>query len=357
MTTLRLALSLLAPLAACGDLGERAQTGDCPAGEVCSDDTPRGLHFDGPALGDAFLSLGGPHPTLAGGTQQLRLTYDDSGTGFTRPLDRPYLADDEGGAGVEVERTSGAVVTLRGVSSRTNYLRITDPDGALYDRKQLEGATFTGISLGPKTREQVLPGDSVVFAPGTLELTVALSGRLEDGRTARVVDESLAIAAPGAIRSAWDSVRLPALTVGIYTVTARAGDHPEAARDVEVVAAADSIVAHAPAPLPVVAQASVVCFSARAAGRHVAGLAWTFATDNGTTQAWLTRNCAIVVPEREGALTVTARAGGQLIAAPLTVAATAPPAAAARSAAATSAAATPEPSSLRTSAGERAAAF
>ena len=351
MTTLRLTLSLLAPLAACGDLGERAQSGECPVGEVCSDATPRGLHFDGPALGDAFLSFGGPHPTLAGGTQQLRLTYDAAGTGILRPLDRPYLADDEGGAGVRVERTSGAVVTLRGVSSRTNYLRITDPDGALYDRKQLEGATFTGISIGPKLHEQILPGDGVVFGPGTLELTVALFGQIEGGSKTRVVDESLVIAAPGAIRSAWDSVRLPNPTVGIHTVTARAGDQPEAALPVEVVAGADSIVAHAPQPPPVVAQGSVICFSARVAGRHVAGLAWTFATDNGTAQAWLTRNCAIVAPERAGALTVTARAGGQTIAAPFTVAAAAGSAAAARAVAVN-----PE-SSLRTPAGERAAAF
>jgi hypothetical protein len=39
--------------------GERAKTGQCPAGEVCSDKTPRGLHFIGNRLVDA-LQLTGP---------------------------------------------------------------------------------------------------------------------------------------------------------------------------------------------------------------------------------------------------------------------------------------------------------
>ncbi len=341
MTQLRLTLILL-PLAACGDLGERAQTGDCPAGEVCSDGTPRGLHFDGATLGDSFLTFG-PHPTLAGGTQHVRLTYDPGG-GLLRALDRPYLADDDGGDGVRVDRTSGATVTLLGVADRTNYVRITDLDGALFDRKQFQGAMLSEIRIVPQRLEQILPGDGVVFAAGPQDLTVALFGRVQGGGTERAVDESLAITLPGATRSRWDTLRVD-LPAGHHAMTVRAGDRPEAAIDVEVVAGADSIVAHAPEPALAAGGTSIICFSAHAAGRHVAGLTWTFATDNGAAQGWLTRNCAAVAPEREGALNLTARAGGQVLTASFTVG----------PASARVAASAPQPPS-GTTAGERAAA-
>jgi hypothetical protein len=353
MTTFRITLSLLAPLAACGDLGERATDGDCPRGEVCSDDTPRGLHFNGAELGDVFLDLDAPHPTLAGGTQDLRLSYDP-GTGISRSLDRPYVADDEGGAGFAVERTRGPVVTLRGVADRTHYLRITDPDGALYDRKELQGAKLASIQIVSSSPEVVEPGDAVVYAPGTQRLTVALFGKVQGGSTTRVVDESMTIALAGATRTAWDSVRISGLPVGRHAMTVRAGDRPEATFDVEVVAGADSIVAHEPLTPLEATTGSVICFSARAAERHVLGLTWTFQADNGTAQAWLVNNCAFIVPEREGTLTLTARAGGQVLAAPFTVAPPTPMIAAPALPATVS---DPAPSLLRTPAGERAAAF
>ncbi len=199
----------------------------------------------------------------------------------------------------------------------------------------------------PAAREQVLPGDGIVFAAGAQALTVALFGKVQGGGTTRVVDESMTIALPGATRRWWDSVRVPGLVAGHHAVTVRAGDRPEATLDLEVVAGADSIVAHEPVSPLEVTKSSVVCFSARVAGRHVIGLTWTFTSDNGATQGWLTPNCAIVAPEREGTLTLTARAGGQVLAAPFTVAAAAP---------ARTAAAEPEPS-LRTPAGARAAMF
>jgi hypothetical protein len=125
-----------------------------------------------------------------------------------------------------------------------------------------------------------------------------------------------------------------------------AGDRPEAAIDVEVVAGADAIVAHDPGSVLALTGATMVCFSAHAAGRHVAGLDWTFEIDNGTAETSLLRNCADVDPDRAGALTLTARAGGQVLVKQFTVVA-----GTARSAP------RPQPSpSLETTAGERAAA-
>jgi hypothetical protein len=321
----RLSLSLIAPLGSIASLaslsacvlGDRASTGDCPAGEVCSGDTPRGLHFEGAELGDNLLP-GGTLPTLAGGTQNIRLTYDP-GSGGLRDLDRPYVADDEDGAGVRVERTSGPIVTLRGVAGRTNYLRITDPDGALYDRKQLQGAAFLKLQLVPAQPEQILPGDAIVFAPGARDITVALLGQPAEGGTGamRVVDESMKIELAGATRRSWDTIRTPALAAGLHAMKVTAGDRPAAIVDVEVVAGADAIVQQPmQAPL-VVGSSSIVCFSAHAAGRHVAGLAWTFTSDNGTATPALLPNCAAVKAERAGAMTVTASAGGRTFATPL----------------------------------------
>ncbi len=347
-------LASLAPLAAC-DLGERATTGDCPAGEVCSDDTPRGLHFEGAELGDTLIS-GGTLPTLAGGTQSIRLTYDP-GTGGIRDLDRPYVADDEDGAGVRVERTSGPVVTLRGVASRANYLRITDPDGALYDRKQLQGASFVELKLMPKQPEWIPPGEAVVLAPGARDVTVAVLGQVPGGAgPVRVVDESMGIELAGATRRSWDTIGVPALAVGHHAMKVTAGNRPAAALDVEVVAGADEIVAQ-PVQAPIEAgRAATVCFSARAAGRHVAGLTWTFASDNGTAVRSLFPNCAAVTAERAGNLTVTASAGGRTLAAPFMAVITASAVAPADAAARREAAAPAQEMAIGTTAGERAAA-
>src|SRR5690349_9941492 len=102
--------------------GERASTGQCPAGEVCSPETPNGLHFIGQALIDDVL-VSGPAATAIGGTQDVALQYD-RGDGILIALDLPYTADDDGGLGVRVDHTAGSVVTMRGMKSRSNYLRI-----------------------------------------------------------------------------------------------------------------------------------------------------------------------------------------------------------------------------------------
>lgn len=308
-------LSLVAPLAACS-LGERAISGECPRGEVCADETPSGLDFEGASLTDVFLDFG-PHPTLVGGTQAIHLSYAPAG-GAWRPLDLPYLTDDSGGRGVKVDHTSGPIVTLRGVAARANYLRITDPGGNLYDRKQLAGASLSEIRIVPRRPEMVAPGEAVVFAPGTVEVTVALHGET-DGAPARAVDESMAIALPGATRIAWDTLRLPGAAIGFYPLTVTAGDRPETTLEVEVVGGADALALQLPSSPLVVAQVATVCFSAHAAGRHVAGLSWTFEADNGTAGGSLFANCAAVTPKQAGPLSLTARAGGKTLTTAFTV--------------------------------------
>jgi hypothetical protein len=89
------------PLVGCYG-GERRNTGECPAGETCSDLTPTGLDFVGNSLiGELLLS--GPRPTAIGGTQAVALEYD-RGDGVDIALDLPFSADDDGAAGVKVGR-------------------------------------------------------------------------------------------------------------------------------------------------------------------------------------------------------------------------------------------------------------
>ncbi|MBA3454583.1 MAG: hypothetical protein H0T42_15950, partial [Deltaproteobacteria bacterium] len=134
------------PLVAACTGGERASSGECPAGEICSPETPRGLHFIGNAMSNqVFGSLFGPAPTAIGGTQEVALEWD-RGDGNLVAFTLPYLADDDGANGVAVASTSGSVVTVRGTASRKNYLRIVEPQfDELYDRYELAAAAIESI--------------------------------------------------------------------------------------------------------------------------------------------------------------------------------------------------------------------
>src|SRR5688572_11558874 len=90
------------PLVAACTGGERASSGECPAGEICSPETPRGLHFIGNAMSDQLLgSLFGPAATAVGGTQEIALEWD-RGDGVLVAFTLPYAADDDGALGVSV---------------------------------------------------------------------------------------------------------------------------------------------------------------------------------------------------------------------------------------------------------------
>src|SRR5688572_30139956 len=104
-TMKRLLFSFLSlPLVACYG-GERRNTGECPAGETCSDLTPTGLDFVGNRMVGELL-LSGPRATAIGGTQSIALEYD-RGDGVDVALDLPFSADDDGGIGRSEERRVG----------------------------------------------------------------------------------------------------------------------------------------------------------------------------------------------------------------------------------------------------------
>ena len=305
--------------------GERRESGECPAGELCSDLTPGGLDFVGNRLiGELLLS--GPRPTAIGGTQAVALEYD-RGDGVDVALDLPFSADDDGAAGVKVDATSGSQVIVRGTGSRSNYLRILDSDGLLMDRKELTGAALDTLELVPAEFENVPADKLIAFAPGTREFGVALYGDVQGAggpRSERLIDTSMDLALAGSTRKAWDTLEVNAV-VGTTTLAVTAGDKPTANLDFVVADHADTVALIQPAPTTVTPNSSAsVCFQANTAGRYLAGLTWTYVIDGGTPivqgDGMLTRNCISVSTQKaSGILIVQASAGGQSAQTQLTI--------------------------------------
>jgi hypothetical protein len=315
--------SLSLPLVACY-AGERRSTGECPAGETCSDTTPGGLDFIGNHLVNDLL-LSGPRATAVGGTQVVALEYD-RGDGVDVALDVPYTADDDGGLGVAVESMSGSQVTIRGAGSRKNYLRILDADGLLMDRKELAGASLSRMELVSNDYETVSEGTLLAFAVGERELGVALYGDVQhsSGPVAeRLVDTSMQLALAGSEKIAWDTLRVDA-PVGTYALDVTAGDKPTATLDVVVVDHADTLAPLPNAPSTIMPSGSTsVCFEAKASGRHVIGLVWSFDVDGTAVvqgENSVNRNCVgVTTTKTTGSVAVTGTAGGQTASISLTV--------------------------------------
>ena len=296
--------------------GERANSGECPAGETCSPATPSGLDFVGNKLANELL-LSGPRATAVGGTQVVALQYN-RGDGVYVALDLPYTADDDGGRGIKVDSTTGSQVTVRGVDSRSNYLRILDEDGLLMDRKELTGAALEMMELVPTDYESIPAGTPIAFAPGSRKVGVALYGDVQKSSgpvSERIIDTSMQVTFAGAERTAWDTFEVNA-GVGTHAVSVTAGDKPTATLDFVVVDTADSVVALNPPPSIQPNGSASVCFQASSGNRYIAGLTWTFQVDGGNPKVQgdgtLTRNCiGVTTTKTTGSVAVQATAGGQ----------------------------------------------
>jgi hypothetical protein len=320
-TLASISVPALVSLLGCTTLGERAESGECPAGEVCSAATPYGLHFIGNPMADEIF-LSGPSATAIGGTQEIELEYERA-NGLRYSLDLPWEADDDGALGVRVLEQSGSVVTVGGQRSRKNYLRIVNPGSQeLYDRYEIAGAAISDIQLIGTEAEVVPSGAELVWAPGDQRIGIALLGEVQDGsdnETQRIVDSSMALSLSGSERTHWDELRLPNATVGLHALTIEAGDIAPRNFDVEVVAGADAITVIGGAVPTVHPNGSTtVCFQARNANRYVYGLTWQFNVDGeastGGKQSAM-RNCVRVEAEvgQSGSIPVSAAAGGRQI--------------------------------------------
>nr|MBA3541609.1 hypothetical protein [Deltaproteobacteria bacterium] len=161
-----------------------------------------------------------------------------------------------------------------------------------------------------------------MFATGLQTIGVTLLGDVQVGSSperVRLVDTAMQLALPGAVRRTWDTLELEA-TVGTYALAVTAGDRPAATIDLTVVDHADAITVNAYDAVEV-NRSTLICFSAHNAARYVAGLAWSFGTDNGEVDdtGGLFPNCATFRPDTLGPATLIASAGGQQVTVSLTV--------------------------------------
>lgn len=274
--------------------GERADTGKCPAGETCSDKTPQGLQFVGREFAGT-TNLVGPYATAVGGTQDIQIEIE-AAVGIYVPLKYGFTADDDGALGVKIDRVDGTVVSVRGMASRTNYLRIMDKDtGLLFDRHELAGAAIDRLQIISATPESVPDDLDVAFAAGNIEVGVALFGQVQTGHgpeDQRIVDDSMALDLAGGTPTTWDAIALNGAAAGTYNLGITAGDKPTANLDVVVVDALDSIQAAANNPDIVQPNgSSTVCFDGLANGRYVAQLVWHFTVDGVAPTNGALGNC------------------------------------------------------------------
>lgn len=312
MHAIRLLL-LAAPMILACNGGERSVTGQCPAGEVCSPQTPNGLQFVGASFSD-ILFIAGPSPTAIGGTQHVQLEYDPVPGGGYIPLDLPFHADDDGGNGVKVETIQGSVVVVQGVASRSNYLRITDAaTGELFDRKTLAAAAIDSISLVALSDDTIPPNVPIGFAAGQVEAAIALHGAVQESEgpvSERLVDESMTLAAAGGRQRKWDLIDFGDAGAGVYPMSVTAGNHPPAQVDVAVYDHLDSLTPQADNPATIVPnRAESICFDPMAAGHFVSGATFHFAVTGVGTMWFAGGNCVLLSTEHsDGQVSIVASA-------------------------------------------------
>lgn len=274
--------------------GERADTGKCPAGETCSDLTPQGLQFVGREFAGT-TNLVGPYATAIGGTQDIHIEIE-AAVGVYVPLKYDFTADDDGALGVRIDHVDGTVVSVRGMASRTNYLRIMDKDtGLLFDRHELTGAAVDRLQIIPASPESVPDNLDVAFAAGNIEVGVALFGQVQTSHGSdeeRIVDDSMALDLAGGIPTTWDAIALNSAAAGTYNLGITAGDKPTANLDVVVVDALDTVQAATHNPGIIQPNGSTtVCFDGIANGRYVAQLVWHFTVDGVAPANGVLGNC------------------------------------------------------------------
>jgi len=301
--------SLLVSAAACTG-GERNQTGDCPADEVCSPLTPNGMHFTGvPLVGVPLLAE--PKTTAIGGTQQIDL-YKELDSGDIVPLDLPFAAMSDNGDALAIASAGPNAVVLEGIAAGRDLLRITEPDNdLLYDRYEVAAAALDHIDLVPATYESYVTGAPVAFYQGDISLGLALYTASDE----RLADDSLTltVTGPQPTRSEWDSFDFAALGPGTLTGTLTAAGR-SGPIDIEVVDAVDEVLPLSDSFPDTIhpGDQGEVCFHATAgAAESVLGLPWSFAaTGQVTSVISLSANCFALQVNAPGDFTVIGTALG-----------------------------------------------
>lgn len=316
--SLALLLALPAVVGACAAPGERADTGECPAGEACSPLTPNGLTFQGLRFSDVWLD-GGLHPTAAGGGQPITVRYGTDSWGDGTAIFHPYTAlttDD-----AFTVTSAGATVDLRAASPASAYLRIVDDSGLLMDRIAIAALAPAQLHLRAQTTSTV-SGRPLALVPGR---AVTLVAAIVAADGTRLVDDGLTLTSRGAptTQRSWDSLTVTAGTTGFEITTAVGGltvVHP-----VAVASAAERLELQPHDPIRR-GETTTVCVAAVAGANEVIGLGWTWSAPTGgqvTPMTGLLDNCAMVQPTTGEPVGVTVAVPGASLRLNLPVTATA----------------------------------
>ncbi len=220
LTRLTLALVPIVALTGCyePDGGDRAVSGDCPAGEICNPTTPNGLYFTGTPWTDCFLSCDpGVKTTAIGGTQTITVLTgaNSSSAVFTQPF-----AVDSFGNGVSVDSVSPPDFVIRGESSSWTEVSVVDGQGRLYDKIDLFARPLRDISIRAPLGDLLGGGEDgwVAWAAGGASIIATLTGT----NGSQLADESLGMALAGepdgVYKTAWNRVALRPIAAGEHTL-------------------------------------------------------------------------------------------------------------------------------------------
>jgi len=272
-----LAVALVFSVAS-GSKGDRAETGACPEGEVCSPDTPSGLYFQGPGFADVLLNSD-VQTTAVGGRQTLNIEP----AGFGEHLDSFDAETME--PVVTVATVNPPRVTLQGDAVGSTYLRIFEPlTGALYDRLTVSSAEVETVEVEPLVYESPFEDDGLYPPLYWGDTSLTWIARMYSTNT-RLVDENLTfdtstadveVTQPGT----WDLAEVtPTAGVDVIMVTAESGSGVTGEASVDLAHEVDYILEDPDSPVPQTHDASDqlhLCFAAYLGDRRILGIPWEF---------------------------------------------------------------------------------
>ncbi len=310
---------LLLPLllGACALPGQRATTGECPEGEICSDLAPDGVYFLGAPFSDD-IGEGGLSPTAVGGTQTVTALsgLDTTSPPFAESFDA-VTADPEI---AKVGLVTPPSLVLHGVSEGNTLLRLLEPGTEkLLDRIQIHILPATRLTIYPRELAYLIDGQSpwALLAGSTPEIVI----RLQDSEGFRVVDESLSVEPSGDVvmQTAWDLVEVSVPNSGELSFQGMATGLPFLVK-ASIVTSVDAIKPSPslgnltePESVPLGGE-GFYCFYAESGGTAVAGASWTFTSSAGVevspqdTERWA--SCVGIKGLVEGPATLDVEASG-----------------------------------------------
>ena len=307
-------IAAFAPAASCDGGTRNIDNGTCPVGESCSTDTPDGLLFVAPIVGEGFFDEGEVKVIAVGGTETLRIEIDDPTRG-QQPFELPFAVGVEG-TSATLASISGNIVVLRGSDATAGTLRVTDPtDGTLYDRIGVTARAVSSASLSKSLTESLanVQGSApMLFAPGG----AGVVGLHALDTSTLLVDDSMTLTGPSITQSGWDHFVVGNFAPGSHAVVATSAGVPRTLA-FDVAAGPDRLSPSVGNSQLTVGSGGLVCFSAFLGERFI-HVPWSFTADNADVAAAPFEGCIMATAHAVGAVTIHATGGGMALDYPAT---------------------------------------